>query len=167
MKDRSEPEIPKEECNFHSCKNEVTATCKFCKRNFCDVHIKAKHTGSRAYISSLTDPYWIKRYDLDNGPDGHVDPEYTIYEKKKHEEDVAEYNANSAKAFGSILSPEEEWKILTSSIRCNGSVPSSTCDNKLVHVCSICKRAYCAYHANRKSTRFPDPNHLDGHVCKR
>ena len=149
-----------------ACRHEAKGKCDFCHRNFCNEHIRPKLTGSRAHIGSLTDPYWIKRYELDNGDDGHPDPEYTIYERKKHEEEMEEYHKNFNKLFSSLLSPEEEWKILTNTTSCNGSVASSPCDNRPIHVCFACRKAYCGYHANRKHERFP-PGHLDGHLCRR
>lgn len=150
-----------------NCKKNATYECDFCKRHFCDYHLRPKLVGSRNYISNLTDQDLIERYKIEDGDDGHPDPQYyeqwmTEYRKEK-EKRAKQYNESlTALIKGSI---EEEHEIISASGICAGDgLGHYDRENRPVHFCRKCKKTFCAYHAYRKQERWKPG--LGGHVCK-
>jgi hypothetical protein len=145
-------------CDFHSCNNKAIGQCKFCERYLCDFHLKPKHTGSRSYIGSLTDPYLINAYKIDNASDdGHPCPKYhevwmTDYEKERERQKVPiDFDALDALMGHELTGDPNSCNVLA-------------CGNKPVHTCKICMKRYCAYHASRKASKMAQ---LGGHACVR
>ena len=152
--------MSKEECSSNECNKEAVEKCSFCGRNWCEYHLKPKHTASRRYIGSLTDPILIKIFSEEEVDDGHPCPKY-------HERWLEEYEKEKEKklsmisiidALDSLASNESEISTYS------GTCQAPNCDNRSVVRCKTCKSYYCGYHASRKKRLLA---RLGGHVCER
>jgi len=146
------------ECDFPGCKNNATNHCKFCGRHLCDFHLRPKHTGSRRYITGLTDPNLIKIYkEDDESEDGHPCPKYHEQWIKQYEkEQMARENASMDFDTISILVGRE---LAGDPNSCN----VFACSNRPTYTCKICMKRYCTYHASRKPSLL---SRLGGHACR-
>lgn len=127
----------KSECDFPDCSEEVFEECKFCKRPFCDLHIKPKHTG----ISfGLKEPELIKIYEEDDKRiDGHPCPEYQVWWRGEYEKRL-EANASD---FNRVLDwIKDERELVTTYGYCR----MSECNSGAIKKCRYCKRDYCSAH---------------------
>ena len=142
-----------EECDKNGCNNKSSGECNFCGRNFCKEHLKQKLTGSRSFISSITNPELKKVYGEESkSDDGHPCPNYTEKFLKEFREKEKEEHIDFTKLrqiLDSVEATGEKCFVMD-------------CSRPATATCR-CGHDYCFRHigVNLRATKSQD----NGHPC--